>query len=115
MMPPGVQLKLSRTLILIGLVIFTYGASTYAAWRHCDQRYGTFLMAVDSSIQLRELLRTRDDDKTWSWFRSHRPSGHMYSGWAEMGATAFAGFVLFSLGALGWIDLRRHTIRTAKL
>src|SRR4030095_2445490 len=115
MMPPGVQLKLSRTLILIGLVIFTYGASTYAAWRHCDQRYGTFLMAVDSSIQLRELLRTREHDKTWTWFRSHRPSGHMYSGWAEMGATAFAGFVLFSLGALGWIDLRRHTIRTAKL
>jgi hypothetical protein len=108
MISPGVQASVSRILILVGLAMFTYGASTYVAWRHCDGRYGAFLMEVDSSIQLRELLRTKDDDKTWSWFRSHRPSGHMYSGWAEMGAVTFAGFVLFALGTLGWMDLRRH-------
>ena len=60
MISPGVQASVSRILILVGLALFTYGASTYVAWRHCDERYGTFLMAVDSSIQLRELLRTKD-------------------------------------------------------
>ncbi len=32
-----------------------------------------------------------------------------------MGAVTFAGFVIFSLGALGWMDLRRNWAWTLRL
>lgn len=102
------QLYLSRTMIVAGLILGTHGVSTYVAWRHCDRRYAQFLFDVDQAVQLRDLLRTRDDDKTWSWFRSHHPSGKMYSGWAEMGLLAFGGTATCALGCLGVYDLRRR-------
>ena len=114
MLPRPIQTKLSCVLMLIGAILLTYAASTYSAWHRCDMRYGRLLSEVIFDPGFRECFVTRGQEEAYMRYRTFRPSGHMYSGWQEMGLTFFGGGALSLLGLLALLDTcrkRKGTVR----
>jgi hypothetical protein len=100
----NLQIFVSLVLVVSGTIVSGFNAGHLSVRTDCDERYKAFVQSPEMIVFFQEKGL---EDYYQSNFPSFRPSGRMYSGFAESGLFIVGGAAVALFGIVGILDTFR--------